>query len=273
MKRLLGPFRIWEVEKMPPFKQPRLTVVDGAGGDAATQPPKFSAGDLAHALGLGTNLLVGRYRVELASGTWWWSDEVYTMHGWKRHEVEPGLDALRSRKHPDDRSRVVRAATEALRLGRPFACAHRIVDRNGRTREVVVIGQGSRGSHGASPELLGYVVDVTPVQKEALARRAAGVVARAFVSQAVIEQAKGVIVAVRGVSDETASRILTEAASKAGIPLRLAADQVMTALRADNEKAGVTQAALNRALDAVQPVGRPRGHDPLLTRRPRRLQV
>ena len=256
---------------MPPFKQPRLTVVDGAGGDAATPSPNISAGDLAQALGLGTNLLVGRYRVELGSGRWWWSDEVYTMHGWSPHEVEPSLEALRSRKHPDDRARVVRAATEALRLGTPFACSHRIVDRKGRTRSVVVIGQGRRGSRDRPPELVGYVIDVTPVQKEALARRSDGAVTRAFVTQAVIEQAKGAIVAVSGVDDEAAGHLLLDAASRAGVPLRLAADQVMARLRAENGKRGLTQAAVTRALDGVEPVGRPRGHDPLLTRRPRKL--
>jgi hypothetical protein len=229
----------------------------------------FTAGDLSHTLGLGTNLLVGRYSVELASGTWWWSDEVYTMHGWKRDEVEPGLEALRSRKHPDDRGRVVRAAGEALRLGRPFACAHRIVDRNGRTRSVVVTGQGSQNARSRLPQLVGYVVDVTPVQKEALARRSDSVVNRAFVSQATIEQVKGVIVAVRGVDEATATEILVGVARGADVSLRLAADQVMTALRSYGDGTTVTRDSLAEALDAVRPVSRPRGHDPLLTRRPR----
>jgi hypothetical protein len=99
-------------------------------------------------------------------------------------------------------------------------------------------------------------------------------VTRAFVSQAVIEQAKGVIMAVRGVSEETAGHLLHEAAGRVDIPLRLAADQVMAGLRSDGGRAdagrrGITQEALTRALDGVEPVGRPRGHDPLLTRRPR----
>lgn len=261
---------------MPPSLQPRLSIVDGAGGDTAEPSPSFSVGDLAHALGLGTNLLVGSYRVDIMSGTWWWSDEVYRMHGWKRHEVQPCLEALRSRKHPDDRARVVRAAAEALRTGRPFACAHRIVDRRGRTRSVVVIGQGRRSGPDRSPELVGYVIDVTPAQKEALARKSEAVVTRAFVSQAVIEQAKGVIMAVRRVSEVTAGHLLHEAAGRVDVPLRLAADQVMARLRADGERAvgerrGITQEALTRALDGVEPVGRPRGHDPLLTRRPRKV--
>ncbi|WP_285106293.1 PAS and ANTAR domain-containing protein [Promicromonospora sp. MEB111] len=255
------------------IEQPRTTALSNNQNDRSAISAEFSPADLMRTMGLGTNLLVGTYRVELSSGIWWWSDEVYTMHGWKRDEIEPGLDALRSRKHPDDRSRVVRAASQALRVGRPFACAHRIVDRNGRTRSVVVTGQGSQSGSSSSPELVGYVVDVTPVQKEALDREADGAVNRAFVSQAAIEQAKGVIAAVRGVDENAAMEILVDVARKADVSLRLAADQVMAALRADNEKTGVTQAALRRALDVVHPVGRPRGHDALLTRRPRRTDT
>lgn len=257
---------------MFPDKQPNLALVEDLSGETAPRSQMLPAIELAAALGLGTSLLVGRYRVDLASGDWWWSDEVYTMHGWKRHEVEPGMDALRSRKHPDDRARVLRAASEALRVGRPFACNHRIVDKKGRTRSVVVVGQGQRAVPGGSPEVAGYLLDVTPVQKEALNRRSDGLVNRAFVSQAVIEQAKGVIAAVRCVNEATAEQILRDVASTLEIPLRSAADQMIAALRADTE-AGVTQAALTRALDAVRHLGRPRGRDPLLTRRQRTARV
>ena len=258
---------------MYPNKQrSHLALVEDCASGTDSQSPMLSAGELAAALGLGTSLLIGRYRVDLASSDWWWSDEVYAMHGWKRHEVEPGLDALRSRKHPDDRTRVVRAAGQALRAGRPFACAHRIVDKNGRTRSVVVIGQGQRDVPGGPPVVAGYVLDVTPVQKEALNRRSAGLVNQAFVSQAVIEQAKGVIVTVRGVDEGTAEQSLRDVASAIGVPLRSAADQMMAALRADTEKTGVTQAALTCALDAIQPMARPRGRDALLTRRQRTVR-
>lgn len=251
--------------------QAHLALVEGS--EAQTPPPlrMLSAGELAAALGVGTSLLVGRYRVDLDSGDWWWSDEIYTMHGWQRHEVEPSLDALRSRKHPDDRARVLRVAGDALRTGRPFACAHRIVDKNGRSHSVVVTGQGYRGGPGESPEVAGYVVDVTPFQREVLNRRSTGVVNQAFISQAVIEQAKGVIMAAHMVDEAGAERVLRDVARAVEVPLRSAADQMMAALRAE-EGTPVTQAALTRALDAVQPVGRPRGHDALLTRHRRSEQ-
>ena len=153
---------------MPPFKQPRLTLVDGAGGDVGNRHRTSRRATWRWLSVWGPTFLSAAIASSVSSGTWWWSDEIYTMHGWQQHEIEPGLEALRSRKHPDDRQRVVRAATEALRRGAPFACSHRIVDRKGRTRSVVVIGQGRRGGEGRPPELVGYVIDVTPVQKEAL---------------------------------------------------------------------------------------------------------
>ncbi|RPF21702.1 PAS and ANTAR domain-containing protein [Myceligenerans xiligouense] len=247
------------VEQSPSVVEDRV-----AGGPL----PPPSPGELADALGVGTSLLIGRYCVELTSGDWWWSDEVYAMHGWKRHEVRPSLQALSSRKHPDDRARMVRAVGDALRAGRPFACGHRVVGHDGRTRSLVVVGQGRRNAPAGTREIVGYVVDVTPVQKEALDRRAASVVQHAFVGQAVIEQAKGVVAAVRGVNEATAEQVLRDAAGEVGVPMRVAAEQLIGALRAE-ERPGVTQAALSRALDAIHPVERPRGRDPLLTRRPR----
>lgn len=241
----------------------------GAALDAEPVQPAMTAADLSEALGLGTNLLVGRYRVELGTGSWWWSDEVYAMHGWEPGEVQPSLDALRSRKHPDDRSRVVRAATEALRVGRPFACGHRIVDGHGRARSIVVTGQGRRDPHGRSAEIAGYVVDVSPIQREVLDRESDRAVARAFVNQAVVEQAKGAIMAVRGVDEEKATRLLVEAASAASVPVRLAAAQVAGALTAAGGMDAAAEDALATAFAAIHPVDRPRGHDPLLTRRRR----
>jgi hypothetical protein len=135
---------------------------------------------------------------------------------------------------------------------------------------VVVTGQGSQSARSRSPQLVGYVVDVTPVQKEALDRRSESVVNRAFVSQATIEQVKGVIVAVQGVDETKATEILVTAARDAGVSLRLAAEQIMTALQARRDGTIATPDVLDEAFAAVHPVSRPRGHDPLLTRRPRR---
>ncbi|MGW2093645.1 PAS and ANTAR domain-containing protein [Promicromonospora sukumoe] len=236
--------------------------------DADTPPT--TAGQILSALGLGTDLLVGRYSVHLPSGRWWWSDEVYTMHGWDLSDVEPGLEALQARKHPDDRHRIVRTAADALRRGKPFATAHRIVTTTGETRSVLVTGRSALRPGDRTPELAGYVVDVTPGLDEAVRRTTDGAVQRAFVGQAGIEQVKGLIMAVRNLDEAAAGEVLAAEARRAGVTLRIAAGQVAAALRADTGQEGGSPAGLERALAAVHPVDRPRGHDALLTRRPRR---
>ncbi|MFD7024449.1 PAS and ANTAR domain-containing protein [Promicromonospora sukumoe] len=251
---------------MPPFADPRVVDLSDAGGHDEPAP---TAGQILGALGLGIELLVGRYSVHIPSGTWWWSDEVYAMHGWNVSEVEPGLESLRSRKHPEDRHRIVRTAGDALRRGKPFATGHRIVTATGETRSVLVTGRGGLRPQDRTAELAGYIVDATPALDEGVRRTTESTVQRAFVSQARIEQVKGLIMAVRGLDGAAAEQVLTAEARRAGISLRIAAEQVSSAVRADPGKS-MSEAKLERALAAVHPVDRPRGHDALLTRRPRR---
>ncbi len=90
---------------------------------------------------------------------------------------------------------------------------------------------------------------------------------RAFVGEAMIERAKSVIVVARRVDEDQAAQILLDAACTANISVRLAADQVMSALQADCPE-GDIQDALVRALGAVRPDDRPPNHDSLPPPRP-----
>lgn len=234
--------------------------------DVQTEAP-IDIADLTQALAAGSSLLVGQYRVDLPTGRWWWSDEIYVMHGRRPREIDPSVELMRSRKHPDDRGRLTRTATAALRAGRPFACSHRIVDKQGRARTVVVTGHGRRGPDGKVAQVAGYVMDVSPVLREALDREASSAVARAFVTEAALEQAKGAIMAIRGVDDVAALHVLAEAASAVGIPAHVAGAQVMKHLGKHGGDAGSPAEALDAALAAVRPVERPRGHEAQLARR------
>ncbi|MFV2145370.1 MULTISPECIES: PAS domain-containing protein [Isoptericola] len=223
----------------------------------------------AEVLAAGVQLVVGRYRVELDSGRTWWSDEVYRMHGREPGEIEPSMDALRSRTHPDDRSRVSRTAVVAMRSGRPFSSAHRIVDPHGKARTVVVTGQAHLTDDGEITHVAGYVLDVSPVTREALDRESQRAVGRAMVSASAVEQAKGAFMVVHGIAEAEAGDKLGEAAARAQIPLQAAAAQIVEAMAgADGDPA----VRLEAALAAVHTVERPRGHEAQLARRRQRTR-
>ncbi|MFD6445254.1 ANTAR domain-containing protein [Promicromonospora sp. NPDC060204] len=79
-------------------------------------------------------------------------------------------------------------------------------------------------------------------------------VAPGRVGQVMIERAKSVVVVARRVDEETAAQILADAADDAGIPVRLAADQIVTALQAPDNREEITQDILAHAVEATHPV-------------------
>lgn len=82
-------------------------------------------------------------------------------------------------------------------------------------------------------------------------------VSPALLGEAMIERAKTVVVVARRVDEDEAAQILLDAADKAHIPVRVVADQVMTALEEGVEpNGGITQDMLVQALDCVRPVER-----------------
>ncbi|MFE6971427.1 PAS and ANTAR domain-containing protein [Isoptericola sp. NPDC057653] len=236
-----------------------------------TTPPVDSdhptAEQAVEALAVGTNLLTGSYRADLASGRWWWSDEVDAMLGHKPGELEPGAATLDGRLHPDERERAVRGAVRTLALGGPVTTARRVVDAHGRTRTLLFTAQSRRSRDGGASEVAGYVVDVTPVQREAVQRDVRRALDSAFVSAASIERAKGVLMAVHGVSEQQAESLLTEAAGATGATLREAATQMMAHLADADGFGRRAKEGVRDALDTVKPAKRPHVHEAQLARR------
>ncbi|RPF21890.1 ANTAR domain-containing protein [Myceligenerans xiligouense] len=79
----------------------------------------------------------------------------------------------------------------------------------------------------------------------------------ALVGEAMVERAKSVIVVAWRVGDDQAARLLLDAAGDAGIPVHLAADQIMTAL---GQSDGAMEDAMAYALAAIRPADGPWGH-------------
>ena len=81
------------------------------------QPPMD--GDIEKALAGGARQPLGRYRFDLATGEWAWSDEVFVMHGFEPGDIVPTTPLMLAHKHPDDRARVDGVLRRAADTGQP----------------------------------------------------------------------------------------------------------------------------------------------------------
>ena len=206
----------------------------------------------------GTRPPVGRYRLDLASGQWAWSDEVYMMHGFDPGQIVPTTPLMLSHKHPDDRARVDGLLRRAADTGQPFSSVHRIRDARGETRTLAVTGQGRRDpATGRITELFGYFIDVTETHREAAARDATASIRASAERRAVIEQAKGVLMVVYGVDEESAFELLRQASNDANIAVRDIAYTLVHLFSGPSVSAFPTREAINEFLAAPTSPGPP----------------
>ncbi|HWK92374.1 MAG TPA: PAS and ANTAR domain-containing protein [Luteimicrobium sp.] len=226
-----------------------FTTPVGVSADAGEQAAPLTAAEVTAALGAGTALVVGRYRVDLGAGACRWSPEIDVIHGRSSREPFGGLAELRSRIHPDDAT-VAPPTLAAFRQGRPFAAAHRVVDARGRARTVLVVGDPRRDRSGTVGEIGGFAVDVSTVVHEAVEREADRAVTRAMASGAVVEQAIGALMVLAGLDAGEAGRTLARAAGEADVPMPDAARQVLAALSGREPADGAD--AVRDALASVQ---------------------
>ncbi|MBD5784775.1 PAS and ANTAR domain-containing protein [Cellulosimicrobium terreum] len=193
------------------------------------------------ALALGSHQLTGQYRVDLRTGTWWWSDEAYLIHGFAPGEVVPTTELVLAHKHPDDRERVRRILDTGTRTGAPFTSVHRITDARGRERTLTIVGQGLHDeTSGELVAVEGYFIDITSAVAERSDERASEQIAAAAESRGVIEQAKGVLAAVYGLDADDAFRLLRGVSNNRNLRLRELAEQVVDAVASGGPRSRAT---------------------------------
>lgn len=213
------------------------------------------------ALASGAKPPVGRYRLDLRTGRWAWSDEVYVMHGFQPGEVVPTTEMMLSHKHPEDRARVDGVLRTAAATGEPFSSVHRIYDAHGEVRTLAVTGQGRQDAQsGEVTELVGYFIDVTEANREAAQRQATESIRASAERRAAIEQAKGVLMVAFGVDAEGAFDRLRGASNRLNVPVRELAVWLVHWFSRPGMTAFPTGAEIDEFLAAPVPVpSRPEG--------------
>ncbi|WP_315093867.1 ANTAR domain-containing protein [uncultured Cellulomonas sp.] len=177
-----------------------------------------------------TSLTVGTFNFSTGVSRWTWSDGLFALHGMAPGEVVPTRALFLSHVHPEDRVRVEQELDLCALDGVPVATQYRLVDLGCATRTVLVAV--APGPEDESSRVWGVVVDDTERHRLAVAEGVNHELARALESHAVIDQAKGLLMAVYGVDGDAAFDVMRRASQRRNVRLRSVAEKLMSAVQA-----------------------------------------
>lgn len=180
---------------------------------------------------VGEYLTVGEFRFWFVGQRWEWSDELVRMHGYQPGSVQPTTELVLAHKHPDDRAHVQELLDQALQSQTSFSSRHRFLDTAGNVHDAIVVADRMLDDNGAVVGTEGYYIDLTGVFDEARDETRQEVLDETLPelleSRAVIEQAKGMLMAVYRISADQAFRVLRWRSQETNVKLRALAKQLV----------------------------------------------
>jgi hypothetical protein len=182
--------------------------------------------DVEQALAGGAPQPVGWFRFYFADQRWEWSEQVQRMHGYEPGTVTPTTDLVLAHKHPDDRGQVAATIDQILNTHKAFSTRHRIVDTAGTVRHVVVVGDQLCDDDGAVIGTHGFYVEVSQLPDRVREELVTARLAEIADNRAAIEQAKGMLMLIYGISDTAAFDLLKWLSQEANVKLRLLAEGI-----------------------------------------------
>ena len=161
--------------------------------------------------------------------TWTWSDTVARMHGYEAGEVQPTTELVLSHKHPEDLAQVKSLLKQS---SAPFSSRHRIRTKHGDIRKVVVAGEAVTEADGSVVATRGVYVDVTEAVRadvqEAIGAELHNIVGK----REVIEQAKGMLMAVYDLTADAAFDLLRWRSQEMNVKVQNIAREVVASVPA-----------------------------------------
>jgi len=138
---------------------------------------------------------VGSWEVDLTSGSWWWSDELFRIYGRQFDEGPPTTEQIRSGIHSDDRDRVEAAFRTLIEEGSESRGTEaRVVVETGDLQHHHMLWNVERDAEGRAFRAYGTVSDVTERYRSEEALRRAAAVFETATEAIVIADAFGNIV-------------------------------------------------------------------------------
>ncbi|MEZ0580084.1 PAS and ANTAR domain-containing protein [Nocardioides sp. MH1] len=170
----------------------------------------------------------GRFAYHLKDESWEWDDDVYRIHGREPGSVDPTEELVRTSKHVDDVEHVKAVLDRAARDGGSFAVSYRAIRADGSERQVLLTGCCyPRNSDVETIE--GYFLDLTTIFEDEVRKEASKSIQASSESRSTIEQAKGALMVVYGLSPEAAFTMLQWWSKNHNVKLRDLASRLMEA--------------------------------------------
>jgi hypothetical protein len=178
------------------------------------------------ALASGVAQPAGWFRFYFTDRRWEWSDQVQRMHGYEPGSITPTTELVLSHKHPDDRGQVAATIDQIVNTRQAFSTRHRIIDTDGKVRHVVVVGDRLFDDRGDVVGTHGFYVEVSPPSGQANEDIVSAKLTEISEHRASIEQAKGMLMLIYGISDTAAFELLKWLSQDANIKLRALAERI-----------------------------------------------
>ena len=194
---------------------------------------------------------VGGFRFWFVGQRWEWSDEVARMHGYEPGSVVPTTELLLSHKHPDDRQHVQDLLDRALHSKSSFSSRHRFIDTTGNVHDAIVVADRMVDEAGTVVGTAGYYIDLTATFVETRQVVLDEALPDLFEARAVIEQAKGVLMAIYRVSAEQAFGVLRWRSQETNTKLRSLAKQLLDEIATLPPPSAEVQSAFDHLLLTV----------------------
>ncbi|AEF39996.1 PAS and ANTAR domain-containing protein [Hoyosella subflava] len=170
---------------------------------------------------------VGSFRYWPRSDRWEWSDEVAAIHGYAPGTVQPTTDLILKHKHPDDVAEISALLDLTRTANVPFSGRYRIIDTGGRTHYVVVAGRTVQNEQGDPDGTEGFYIDMTDAWTHDMQSSADEAVGKVVKSRALIDQVKGMLMVVYGISAERAFDVLAWRSQSTNKKISALASQIL----------------------------------------------
>lgn len=176
--------------------------------------------------------LVGRYTYRPKTDEWWWSDNMFRIHGFDPGSVVPTTELVMRHIHPDDVDRAWESREAVVEEKEPYSFLHRLITAT-RAEQVVLAAGHLEDDDDGEPVVNGHLIDITDVRADAVNEELDSAVTEFVGQRAVIEQAKGVLMQLYSVDADTSWALLRAFSADTNRKVRDIADLLTAAASAD----------------------------------------